>query len=386
MAAAWLLVACASAFVAPRPRIRTTPRAVPISTPALRTASTAVLRLVSVCGIGIGYARLGVLDRQACAILSRLIFYVFQPAMLFVNCAHTIATTSRPAALAVLPFFAGVQIALGAVFGAVALRVLKSDSRELRALCAFGNAGPLPFVFAQQLFAADPDTLARAVAYISFYLVGWSPVFWTLGPQILLNRQGQGRTQLLSPPVLASLGGVVVGATPLCRDLLYGAARPLHDSLRLLGTAYLPSVALVLAGTLARALFNTTTTPPERRHLMTKAEKASSPRPALSTPTRLVALALCRFFWLPFATATLLHLTTPRFFPTDNLMRFVLLMAASMPSAQNALVILQLDASPDVNDSLAPSMARILALLYLIAVPFMTILLSIATQLAPLDL
>ncbi|MEM7517497.1 MAG: AEC family transporter, partial [Planctomycetota bacterium] len=230
-----------------------------LSPAALGVATGAVARLVTVCGLGATYAKLGVLDAAACATLSRLIYFIFQPAMLFVNCAGTISSTTGAWRLAALPAFAATQIGLGLMFGWAALLREKNrnsvEARELRALCAFGNAGPLPFVFAEGFFRSQPELLARAVAYISFYLVGWSPLFWTLGPMILEGSTKVSLKKIASPPVLASVFGVLVGSQASVAHFLFqGPARPLLDSLRLLGQAYLPCVALVLAGTLARSL------------------------------------------------------------------------------------------------------------------------------------
>ena len=58
---------------------------------SLSVALGAVSRLVAICGVGAAYAKAGVLDGPACATLSRLIYFAFQPAMLFVNCATTVA-------------------------------------------------------------------------------------------------------------------------------------------------------------------------------------------------------------------------------------------------------------------------------------------------------
>ena len=349
-----------------------------VAPPALKVATSAVLRLLTLCGIGMGYAKVGILDPVACSTLSRLIYYVFQPMMLFLNCATTIAASGDPRSLLALPMCAAAQILVGALFGSAALACLgpregrakflaSTEARELRALCAFGNAGPLPFVFAQGFFREDPVSLAKAVAYISFYLVGWSPLFWTIGPTMLQSsKQRRSLSRVLSPPVLASLSGVAVGFLPCLHFLLSG---PLAEGIRLLGAAYLPAVALVLAGTLARSVFGSI--------------DCRDDDPTLSTiklPVRLALLGLCRFVALPLASLGLLQLPLLR--DTDPILRFVVFMASAMPSAQNAIVILQLD--QDAADAAAPSMARILALLYISAIVPMAILLSLAAQLAPL--
>lgn len=56
---------------------------------------------------------------------------------------------------------------------------------------------------------------------------------------------------------MGCLLGALVGATPSLRNLFIGAAAPfacLFDALRTMGSAYLPTVLLVLAGSLAQGL------------------------------------------------------------------------------------------------------------------------------------
>lgn len=56
---------------------------------------------------------------------------------------------------------------------------------------------------------------------------------------------------------MACLFGALVGATPQLRSLFIGPTAPmacLFDALRTMGSAYLPTVLLVLAGSLAQGL------------------------------------------------------------------------------------------------------------------------------------
>lgn len=56
---------------------------------------------------------------------------------------------------------------------------------------------------------------------------------------------------------MGCLFGAIVGATPALRNLFIGPAAPLaclFDALRTMGSAYLPTVLLVLSGALAQGL------------------------------------------------------------------------------------------------------------------------------------
>lgn len=89
----------------------------------------------------------------------------------------------------ILPLAACFQILLGFIIGKVVSKVLygknqdSSEAKQFLTCSTFGNSGPLPLVFTDALFRASSDStlLPNAVAYISLYLLGWSPLFWVIG-------------------------------------------------------------------------------------------------------------------------------------------------------------------------------------------------------------
>jgi len=388
----------AAAFPRFGPRPRTRLFAFPslvIQPTAFKTSVNAVLRLVASCGLGLGAASHGLLDQASLSTLSRLIFAFFQPALLFTNVATTLATpSSYGSSLLVLPAFAVLQILFGFLYGKGMAASLRLDpasdaGKELAVCSAFANSGPLPLLFADAFFRlhpTDPTLYPRAVAYISFYLVAWSPLFWTLGSTILGSSTSQPAyaksppfpspsptlpsrllhhpllRKTLSPPTLGCLLGALVGSTPFLRAFFFGPTAPLaalFDALRTMGSAYLPTVLLVLAGSLAQGF-----------------KSLNLKDPALLSRTG--AICFARFFLMP-ATAFLL-LTLGRAFSlipsSDPLLAFVLLLQACMPCAQNTVVILQLQQRP----AAAASMATLVSLVYLAAIVPMGLLLSLIMQ------
>lgn len=369
---------------------------------AFKTSTNAVLRLVSSCSLGLFAASQGLLDQSSLSTLSRLIFAFFQPALLFTNVATTLATpSSHGASLAVLPVFALLQILFGSLYGKglasfLRLEPTSDEGKELAVCCAFANSGPLPLLFADaflRLHPTDPTLYPRAVAYISFYLVAWSPLFWTIGATIL----GAVKTQpaysslpsssslppsppptpsstirkvfshplcqkAISPPTLGCLFGAIVGVTPVLRSLFFGPAAPLaslFDALRTMGSAYLPTVLLVLAGSLAKGF-----------------ETLSLKDTALFKRT--AAICVARFVLMPLTALALLRVgTAAALIPSsDKLLAFILLLQACMPCAQNTVVILQLQKRP----AAAASMATLVSLTYILAVIPMGFLLSAVLQ------
>jgi auxin efflux carrier family protein len=64
----------------------------------------------------------------------------------------------------------------------------------------FGNSGVLPLLFVTALFRGHPDptVMPRAIAYVSFFLMGWSPAFWTVGYSTLTSHLNKDATTAAS--------------------------------------------------------------------------------------------------------------------------------------------------------------------------------------------
>lgn len=114
--------------------------------------------------------------------------------------------------------------------------------------------------------------------------------------------------------------GAIAGSLPFFRNLLMAPNAPLlpvFESLKTLGTAYLPAVLLVLAGSLAQGL------------------KSFD----MDIVWKVGALMVSRFCFMPLTAMALLQLgIRGGFIPDDHLLWFVLLMQSSMVSAGLALV------------------------------------------------
>ena len=252
---------------------------------ALAASVMAVSKLVSCVGVGYLAANKGVLDPPSCSTLSKLVYAVLQPALLFVHVSSTLASpTEQLSNLILMPAMAVVHIGLGAIMGSAVVRMLRLnpdtvDGREMKMASAFANAGPLPFLFVDALFRSSVDLQPRAIALISFYLLGCHPCFWTLGRNMLApsptREEGtdlghshstgaavkkglvSATKQMLSPPIVACFLGAMVGGIPFLQQAFLGSSaplRPLMDALNLLAQAYLPCVILTLAGTLHQSL------------------------------------------------------------------------------------------------------------------------------------
>jgi len=350
------------------------------SSVATAAALRAVSKLLSTCGIGIWASKTGLLDKAALSVLSKLVFGLLQPCLLFVNVASTVAKLgpSGGAAVTLLPLVAGVQILLGYVVGKIVSLLIygrksSEESKQLLTCTAFGNSGPLPLVFVDALLRAhaDQSLLPQSVGYVSLYLLGWSPLFWIIAPAILSD-ESSGKTdfktlmkRVISPPVLGSIGGLIVGYVPFLRNLLLpanGLLNPVFEAMRTLGAGYLPAVLLVLAGSL-------TPTKEEPTPNGTVAVAEESP---VSFIKRAASIYMARFLLMPTVGFGIIKLLR-KYFSTsplinDAVLMFVFLLETCMPSAQNSTVILQLQN----NRAAATRMAKTLMFIYILGVPAMS--------------
>jgi predicted permease len=237
--------------------IASTSSAAAINAVALR----AVAKLISTCGAGVIAGKFGLLDKTALGVLSKLVFYLFQPCMLFVNVASTINKMGgNVGVMRLLPLAAAAQILIGFTIGKVLSVLLygknqsSEEAKQLLTCTTFSNSGPLPLVFADALLKThiDATILPKSLGFISLYLLGWSPLFWIFAPAILTPPEdptkvpptGAEKRALLakrvfSPPVVGSLFGLIVGSTPLKKLFLPSNSllNPLFEAARTLGKA-----------------------------------------------------------------------------------------------------------------------------------------------------
>ena len=207
-----LLIQCSNAYALPRSQAQirkstayqrpdTSMKVVSaaVSSEIQSSAIKAVAKLLATCGIGAYSAQKGILDSQAIKVLSSMVFNIFQPCLLFVNVCQTVASAPTGSKIIyLLPMAAVFQIVIGFFVGKVVtalpfLKFSESRSKQLLACTTFGNSGPLPLVFTDALFRLSPDKtlLPTSVAYISLYLLGWSPIFWVLCTSILSKDSGK---------------------------------------------------------------------------------------------------------------------------------------------------------------------------------------------------
>ncbi|KAL4443908.1 hypothetical protein ABPG75_011645 [Micractinium tetrahymenae] len=311
---------------------------------------------------------------------------------------------------------------------------------------SFGSSFTLPVVFfTQMLPAAEAE---RALGFTALILLSWSPLMWSLGLGIVRPRRGGstgegGATsaaaagageaaavdaaaalaeppvaaagtslasawrgvaafgrQVLTPPFLAILAGMLAGLTPWGRALVgagsaaaastatSGAAAP-QAAIARAGAAVLRSAMDVLkmlaGGTLAAqtvVLAASLLQKPEGQEQEQQQQPGGGRRgplaglralllPANGAEARALAtVAITRFLLLPSLTAGAVWGLgraglLPAVVASDPVLLLVLLVEAVMPSAQNLIVLCSLSAS---TAGLAPLLASLLVKLYALSI------------------
>lgn len=293
-----------------------------------------VLKVLLVCGAGAWLARQGVLNRDCRHRLSRAILLVMLPGLLVAKLSSHASVANLVAWLAI-PVSAPCYVVLGLAAGVLVCRLSRPPAdthRSVVAVTAFGNSGYVPISMVTVIaatapvFAGDPAAADRGIAYVSVYLVVFSPCLWGIGYPLLSGAPLRSLrcSQVLSPPVLSAGVGIVIGACTPLRSLFVepgGGLRVLVDAAELLGRGAIPCGLMVLGANLAEA----------------RGAAGRVPRRAL------VGVCLARFVVLPLIGCVgVLLLARAGWLVRDPMFAFVLLIESSVPPATNLVVMSQL--------------------------------------------
>ncbi|KAA8491501.1 Protein PIN-LIKES 1 [Porphyridium purpureum] len=358
----------------------------------LQISVIATAKLLVTILIG-GFAqKRGVLSKQVLSALSASVYNIFLPSVLFCNMVQTLAKHSL-SSVGLVPLLALAQIAFGWLCSILACRLFRIDTHSdagkfVTVSCAFGNSAALPLLFANNLFAADPVRQAGLVSGISFFLLGWSPLFWSIGYMIMAGEastKSAGATQLaapslnadartgirariqqlvrhpmvarvFAPPIVGALSGLLVGSIPVLRRAFLADGAPLgilFESLSGLGAAYVPCAVLVLAGSLASNVGKK------------KQDGDVSAGISAEDLKQIAAVSFVRFCLVPlFAVGSLIATRRVLGATLRPILQFTILLESVMPAAQNTVLMLQLENKPEA----ASRVATLLLYIYILAV------------------
>lgn len=131
------------------------------------------------------------------------------------------------------------------------------------------------------------------------------------------------KEELLAPPTLAAILGLIFGATTWLRNLIIGESAPLRviqDSVKLLGDGTIPCITLILGGNLTQGL------------------RSSKIRPLV-----IIGIIIIRYMILPAIGIWIVKVANHLgFLPADPLFSYVLMIQFALPPAMNIGTMTQL--------------------------------------------
>lgn len=316
----------------------------------------------------------------------QVLFQCFLPALYLSRLTPTLVGVPV-AEYAIIPTFAAAHIAIGALFGFAASRLLRlrgCAARRLELACGVHNCTSLPVLLLASLLA--PEEAIRGVGLLSLYMLFWSPCLWTVGMFHLSNwdlgsvsqaanggEKGTGGGKggrlaavrgifkaTLNPPLNAALLAVIIARVPPLAALFIGEAAPLRfvkGAVDSLAEGAVPLSASVLAWTLAKQGDGKGEGEGDSA---TTSEDGSRDRAAMfaAAVVRLLLAPACGLLLFRAAEgAGLLPLHDVPF-------RLLLLLQSAMPSAQNLSTMALLNKNTEPS---AKPLAGLMALQYTIA-------------------
>ena len=275
-------------------------------------------------------------------------------------------------------------------------RTRKTMKSIVKAACAFGNSVTLPLIFFSTLLSGAQYDLAAG--YTALFLIAWSPALWSLGYSMFVGSEAEedveeegenksviqkfasgvinfivGLKQYMNPPMIGVILGMVIGLSPLANIFFPSSAAFTDASLVKKVALGIPKSSMELVELLAGSLLAIQTMVLAASLLPTDGPKDKpldwkellAPKSKLEVAALLIILVV-RFLVVPFAGLGLVSLFQGMsWLPNDPICYLVVLVQAVMPSAQNIVLLMNLQSS---TRPLAPTMARILLQLYLLSV------------------
>ena len=157
------------------------------------TQSMAELGIASI--LGAGFVQQGHLEPTIISALSKATFSILLPMFLCTSIIQSVTKYGLNKSSLAVPLLAIVQstcLFLASKFILLPLASIDAESDEGRATtvcCSFGNSGVVPLIFCESLFrhSANSDYVAQSTAFVSLFLIGWSPFFWSFGRSVLIQ-------------------------------------------------------------------------------------------------------------------------------------------------------------------------------------------------------
>ncbi len=323
-----------------------------------------ILTILIATSCGAILAHKKILHEQALKDLTNILVYVILPCLLFSKIISAISFDALRE-LWVFPVAALVNVS-GGLFAGFILSLFSGRQKEFKrsvvASVAFGNCIYIPLVIiaaitlqAPELFM-DKNAAAKGVTFLSLYLVPFIILIWILGYPILAKQKIKHLkiNKIITPPVIATFLAILLGLFPWTKTLFVGNEAPLgmfQQAALILGKATMPISLIILGGNLLNSYGKTN----------------------IKFSTAFL-VGIGKYLIAPLIALLFLILIKSLGWEGTPMMSFIILLEGFMPPAMNLVVISQF---ADTNKE---NMAALIFWMYLIAIPIMTIWLTIAMK------
>ncbi len=319
----------------------------------------AVCSIMLIGSAGALLVRFKIINKDALRTLGKLVYFLMLPCLLFTNLAASI-NLQQLSEYWIFPVSCAVHVFTGILAGSLVVKICCPNhgmASGVAAATAFSNTGylPIPLMIAvTQVFPCfqnDPLAADTAVAYISIFLVGYSPLLWTFGHSMIAGKKIQEISfrQFFPPPVIGVLLGVIFGLTPFLKEITCstsGLLNPLYKATSIIAMGTVPCALLLLGGNLA-----------------------DGPVKGAVSKRSIFSVILVRLIIFPALAILCVYLL--RHFgliPGSLLLALVLVVEAGSPSATNLIVMATLS-----NHKLEAGLSTLLFWVYLASIFTLTI-------------
>ncbi len=324
-----------------------------------------IFTILIASGCGAYLVRKKILHQQALKDMSNLLIYLILPCLLFSKIVTAISFEALRE-LWVFPVAALVNIGGGLCIGVIIsllCRKQKEFKRGIIASVGFNNGAYIPLVIVAAIVFQAPELFkeknatADGITFISLYLIPYMFLVWFVGYPIITRQKLKNLklSKVISPPLIATIVAIVIGLIPWTKSLFVGNSAPLamfQQSALILGSATMPLALIILGGNLAESYGKT---------------KINS--------STIFYVAAGKYILAPLIAVLFLFLIKSFGWKGTPMMSFVILLEGFMPPAMNLVVMCQFA------ETNRKTMSALMFWMYLIAVPAMTIWLTITMKL-----
>jgi malate permease and related proteins len=182
--------------------------------------------------------------------LSEIVVMVLLPAMMFSMTINTFRPNETPGWW-ILPLIGMAMPLLGLFFSYLIFWKRPAEGKNIFAVASFQNSAYLVLPIGQMLF---PDQFSEFALYCFLYVMGFNPVFWSIGKYF--STAGSHKMSLqwkdfITPPLIANLTAVIL----VLLGLEAYIPKIILEPIQLIGSATVPMATFVLGATLGAISF-----------------------------------------------------------------------------------------------------------------------------------